>query len=221
MVVITGASDGLGKQLAKLYKKEDKKVVNISRRKSEFADVNIGCDLSVPSQVREAIEKINQIDEPIEAFISSAAVVSYEDIDKLTSNEVEKMFRTNVTGMMLLISGLLTKLKKDESAILNVGATIALKPGGPQQSVYSTVKWAVRGFTENLQSELKNTKCRVINFMVGGFQTRLHEKVTNHPLEHPEDWMPVKDVAFCVKQVLDMPKSMEISQITINRKTNI
>ena len=41
MIVITGASDGLGLQLAKLYKEAGKRVINISRRKSEFADVNI------------------------------------------------------------------------------------------------------------------------------------------------------------------------------------
>ena len=221
MIIITGASDGLGLAIATLYKNAGKEVVNISRSKRSAADVNIGCDLMISSQVSEAIEQIIAINKPIEAFISSAAVVSYEEIDCLSVNEIEKMFKTNVTGMMQLVSGLLPKIKQDEADILNVGATIALRSGGPMLSVYSTVKWAVRGFTENLQDELKNTKCRDVNFLVGGFQSRLHEKVTKSPLEDPEKWMPAEDVAICVKQILDLPKTMEISEIVVNRKTNV
>lgn len=221
MIIITGASDGLGLAIATLYKKSGREVVNISRSKSSVADLNIECDLMSTSQVSEAIKQINAIDRPIEAFISSAAVVSYEEIDCLSASEIEKMFKVNVTGMMQLVSGLLPKIKDDEADILNVGATIALRAGGPMLSVYSTVKWAVRGFTENLQNELKSTQCRVVNFLVGGFQSRLHEKVTKKSLENPEKWMPVEDVAACVKQILDLPKTMEISEIIVNRKTNV
>lgn len=219
MIVITGASDGLGKQIAKLYKESGKKVINISRTNSELADINIACDLMDSNQVKDTINKIYEIDEPIEALINSAAVVSYESLDELTAVELDKMFKTNVTGMMLLTSGLLAKIKRDEGDILNIGATIGLKAGGPQQSVYSTVKWAVRGFTENLQADLKGSKSRAVNFLVGGFQSRLHEKITHQSLEKPEQWMPAEDVAICVKGILDMPKSMEISEIIVNRKT--
>lgn len=221
MVIITGASDGLGLQVARLYKESGKRVVNISRTPSGNADINIQCDLRDSAQVSAAVDQVLGIEEPIDALINSAAIVSYEDLDKLTSAELETMFQVNVTGMMLLTSGLLPKIRQDEADILNIGATIALRAGGPQQSVYSTVKWAVRGFTENLQAELKSTKCRVTNFLVGGFQSRLHEKITNKPLESPEQWMPTQDVALCIKQILDLPKSMEISEIVVNRKTNI
>ncbi len=221
MIVITGASDGLGEQVAKLFKEAGKKVINVSRTANNAVDVNIRCDLTEASQIADAVKTILELNEPIEAFISSAATVSYEDIGKLTAEELSKMFATNVTGLMLLTSGLLPKIKADEGDILNVGATIAMRPGGPQQATYSTVKWAVRGFTENLQAELKNTRCRVTNFIVGGFQSRLHEKVTNRALENPDEWMPAEDVALCIKQTLDLPKSMEVSEIIVNRKTNI
>jgi short-subunit dehydrogenase len=220
MIVITGASDGLGLELAKICKDDGYTVVNISRTVCSVADVNIACDLTDSEQIVAAVEDVLQIDEKMSALVNSAAIVSYEDIDNLSAQELEKMFKVNVTGMMQLTSGLLSKIKGDQADILNVGATIALRAGGAQQAVYSTVKWAVRGFTENLQAELKNTKCRVTNFLVGGFQSRLHEKVTARPLENPSDWMPASDVAKCIKQVLDSPKTMEISEIIVNRKTN-
>lgn len=51
MIVITGASDGLGLQLAKLYKESGKKVMNISRRECEFADENIMLNLREGSEI--------------------------------------------------------------------------------------------------------------------------------------------------------------------------
>ncbi len=222
MIVITGASDGLGAELAKQLTKTGKKVICLSRTKPN--DLNIEwmqLDIQDPDSISSACEILLSKEDNIEALINSAAIVSYEAMNKLSPKALDDMFKTNVTGPMLLISGLLDRMKKDRSDIINIGATIALKAGGPDQSTYSTVKWAMRGFTENLQKELKSTQCRVINFLVGGFQSRLHEKVTGEQLDKPEEWMPVEDVAYCLVQLLQMPKSMEISEIVVNRKTNV
>lgn len=58
MIVITGASDGLGKELAKLYKKTGKTIINISRRESEYADVNMLHNLREGDEIKAAAEEI-------------------------------------------------------------------------------------------------------------------------------------------------------------------
>jgi len=55
MIIITGASDGLGLELARIYKDTGKKVINISRRKSEFADVDLLTDLLLEQEIEEAV----------------------------------------------------------------------------------------------------------------------------------------------------------------------
>jgi len=220
LFLITGASDGLGLAIAELLVSKGKKAVSLSRTKPSAEGVDwIEVNLLDGVSIAQAAKRLLEDKEPIEALINCAAVTSYEDIDKLTPGELERMFKTNVTAPMLLTSELLGRIKQDNADIVNVGATIALKAGYAQQSVYSTTKWALRGFTQNLSEELKPTGCRVISFLLGGFNSKMHQKVTGKSIAEPENWMRTEDIAMCLVQLLELPKNMEISEIIINRKT--
>jgi NADP-dependent 3-hydroxy acid dehydrogenase YdfG len=100
---------------------------------------------------------------------------------------------------------------------VNVSSTVGLK-AYPEQAAYGASKWAMRGFSQNLQVELKSTN-RVISFCVGGFKSDIAKKVTGKDLPDPENWMNPEDISIFMKQILDLPKSMEVSEIVINRKT--
>jgi len=219
MIIISGASDGLGLAIANLFASKSKKVISLSRKKPQNEAIGwIETDLTSDNSIAAAAQSILDKNEPLEALINSAAVTSYEDLNALTPSELERMFRTNVTAPMYLTSQLLERLKQDGGDVVNIGATIALKSGYAQQSVYSTTKWALRGFTQNLADELKPTPCRVISVLLGGFNSKMHEKVTGKSISDPENWMKVEDIAKCISQVLELPKNMEISEIIINRK---
>ena len=86
------------------------------------------------------------------------------------------------------------------------------------QIAYTTSKWAMRGTSYNLQVELKKHNCRVIQFNVGGMNTRMHTKWTGKVIEHPEEWMNPADIADLMVYLLKLPKMIEVSEITINRK---
>ena len=218
MIIITGASDGLGLQLAKLYQGSGKTIVNISRRESEFASINLLHDLSNEIEVKKTVEEVLKIDESLEAIINCAGVLSVQPLGEITGDEFDRLMSTNVKPAILLVSSLIEKIKKDGSDIVNVSSTVGLK-GYLSQAVYGASKWAMRGFSANLQVELKGTKSRVISFCPGGFKTKLFEKATG--IDNTEDvsqWMRAEDVAVALKQTLDLPKNMEVSEIVINRK---
>lgn len=218
MIIITGASDGLGLQLAKLYKEVGKKVINISRRKSEFASLDVICDLSDESQIKKAANEILKIDEKLEAIINCAGVLSIQKLGEISGEEFDRLMSVNVKAAILLVSNLIERIKSDEADIVNIASSVGLK-GYANQAVYGASKWAMRGFSANLQVELKGTKSRVISFCPGGFKTKLFEKATG--VDNTEDgsqWMKVEDVAIALKQTLDLPKNMEVSEIIINRK---
>jgi 3-oxoacyl-[acyl-carrier protein] reductase len=218
MIIITGASDGLGLQLAKLYKEAGKTVINISRHKSEFANMDIFCDLTKGSDVKKAVEQIVAMEEPLEALINCAGVLSVQPLGKITEEEVDKVMSVNVRAAILLVSGLIEKIKKDEADIVNVSSTVGLK-GYVEQAAYGASKWAMRGFSANLQTEMKGTPSRVISFCPGGFKSKLFEKATG--IDNTKDgskWMDAEQVALALKQVLDLPKNMEVTEIVINRK---
>lgn len=217
MIIITGASDGLGLELAKLYKESGKKVTNISRRKSEFADENLLTDLLLEQEIKKAVEQIVAMGEPIEALVNCAGVMSLESLDSISASEIDRTFGVNVRAAMLLVSGLAEQLKQDRADIVNVASTVGLK-AYPDQAAYGASKWAMRGFSQNLQIELKDTN-RVVSLCVGGFNSDIAKKVTGKEIPDPENWMNPSDIATFVKQITDLPKSMEVTEIIINRKS--
>lgn len=218
MIVITGASDGLGQALAKLYQQGGKTVVNISRRESKHADINLLHDLTVGSEIIQAANEVLKIDEPLEIFINNAGVYSNQPLGQITEDEIKRSMASNVKAPILLISTLIDRIKSDKTDIAIIVSSIADK-ASKGEAVYGASKWALRGFTKNLQLEFKNLPNRVISFSPGGFQSKLFVKATQEDKTKDEStWMKTEDVAKCLKQLLDLPETMDVSEITVNRK---
>jgi len=220
MIVITGASDGLGKELAKLYKDAGKTVVNVSRTKSEYADHNILRNLREGDEIIAAAKEIDDMSDELEAIVNCAGVLSVQPLGEVSEDEIKRLMSTNVKSQILLVSNLVDRIKKDGTDIVNVSSTVGTK-GYVNQAVYGASKWAVRGFSANLQVEFKDLPNRVISFCPGGFETKLFEKATgNDNTQDGSDWMKPEDLALFMKQILDLPKNMEVSEVIINRKTS-
>lgn len=218
MIIVTGASDGLGRELALLFVKEGKRVISLSRKPSVEGVETIKTDLLDENSITQAIQKINSDPEPLEALINSAGVLSVEKIENLSVREVDKVLDTNIRAPLLVTSGLMGKIKKDGADIVNVASSVGLK-GYVDQAAYGSSKWAMRGFSANLQAELKDYPCRVISFCPGGFKSKLFEKATGVDNTTNEgEWMKAEDVAKALKLLLELPKNMEVSEIIINRK---
>ena len=217
MIVITGASDGLGLEVAKLYQAAGKTVVNISRRESAAADINICLSLREGPEIEEAAKRVLEIDEPLEALIHCAAVLSIQPLAEVSEDEIKRLMSTNVKPMILLTSKLIDRIRADETDIVNVSSTVGHK-GYVDQAVYGASKWAVRGITKNLQEEFKGKPNRVIGFCPGGFKTKMFEKATGIDNTNDGSWMNASDMARALKHTLDLPKNMEVSEIIINRK---
>jgi len=219
MVVITGASDGLGLELAKRYRKEGSiHVVNVSRRECPYANINLLHDLQRGEEVIAAAGEILALDHPLEVLVNCAGVLTIEPLGEISEAEIQRTMAINITAPILLTSQLFERIKTDGTDIVNVSSAMAAKPR-TDHTVYLASKWALRGFSTNLQAELKNYHSRVISFCPGGFQTRIYAKVTGEDSSADKGaLMSAADVAKCLQQLLDLPKNMEASEIILNRK---
>ena len=220
-VIIIGASDGLGKAVAKLCLTEDIKVVNISRTPCDINGVeNIRCDLSNETDINEAVEEIKLKHSDFNAIINCAAIVGMEKINEITYAKFEKTFKVNTIAPLYFFSLLFDDIVKNEADILNIGTTASapMKAGFPDQLAYTTTKYGLRGGSYNLGLELKSTKSRVIHINLGGMNTKMHEKDYGVKIEDPNAWMNPADIAGIILYLLNLPKQIEISEITINRK---
>ena len=218
-IVILGASDGLGKAIATLCLKEEMEVINISRTACDISGVvNIACDLSVEKEINNTVNTIKEIHNDFNAIINCVAIVAMEKINEITYSKFEKAFKTNTIGPLYLLSLLFNDIVKNEADILNIGTTADLKAGFNNQLAYTSTKYGLRGGSHNIGLELAKTKSRMIYVHCGGMNTKMHEKDYGLKIDDPQEWMNPNDIADIILYLLKLPKQIEISEITINRK---
>ena len=217
-VVLTGASDGLGKKFAELCLKEDIEIIALCRTKPTYPCEFIPTDLTDEQSMIKACETIKQKHSNFDALINCAGVPGIQQPNKITYDVLDNLMKINSIAPMFLTSQLFDLIKDNGADIINVGSTIGLKQGYQNQLAYTTSKWALRGTSFNLQLELTNTKSRVIQLNVGGMNTQMHEKYTGKKIENPNEWMKPEDIADIMLYTLKLPKQIEVSEIVINRK---
>lgn len=216
-IIITGASDGLGKAFAEIAVKNGVEIVSLSRRKPEFDCVHIKTDLTDENSIENACNVIKEKYFDFDALVNCAGLISLQEPNKIDYDELERTIKVNSIAPIFLTSKLFDLIKHNEADILNVGSTVGTKAYA-SQCAYGASKWALRGISQNLQVELAKTKCRVVQFNPGGMNTRFFEKYNGSKLENPNEWMKPNDVAEVMWFILNMPKQLEVSEITINRK---
>lgn len=217
-IIITGASDGLGKEFGKLAREEGIEIICLSRTKPDYECIYIKTDLSKEESIQNTCQVIKEKYAQFDALINCAGVASKQKPNEIEYQELENLIKVNNIAPIYLISQLFDLIKKNEADIMNVGSTVGTK-AYLEQCAYGTSKWGLRGTSLNLQMELAKTRCRVIQFNPGGMITKFFEKYNGTKIENPGDWMNPKDIAKIMLDILKLPKQVEISEITINRKS--
>lgn len=218
-IIILGASDGLGKAIASLCLREKIEVINISRTACDIPGVvNIACDLSVEENINNTVNSIKEKHNDFDAIVNCVAIVAMEKINEITYSKFERAFKINTIAPLYFLSLLFNNIVKNEADILNIGTTADLKAGFNDQLAYTSTKYGLRGGSYNIGLELAKTKSRMIYVHCGGMNTQMHEKDYGKKIEDPTVWMNPSDVANIILYLLKLPKQIEISEITINRK---
>jgi 3-oxoacyl-[acyl-carrier protein] reductase len=215
-VLITGASDWLWLALARLYQESGVEVINISRKPCPAWCETIPIEMSDGESIAAAIKAIKEKHGTFDALIHCVGAVHYHAADGIPFDDLTYGLQVNVAGMTALTSWMMDCIKQCDADIMIVSSTLGFK-SYTDQAAYTAGARGKRWIAHYFQSELKDTPSRVISFCPGGMQTRFHEKITGKPVDNTQ-YMPVEWVALCMKQILDLPKYMEVSEIVINRK---
>lgn len=169
VVVITGASSGIGEQSAEKFAKLHANVILVSRNEEQLQKISTklskyqtetfvyACDVSNKDQVdkmgKTLIEKFGTID----VLVNNAGFGIYNTVEKTKIDEMESQMSTNFLGMMYCTKAFLPHMIKQRSGhIVNV-ASVAGSIGIPGMAAYCASKFAMLGFSESLFHELKGT----------------------------------------------------------------
>ena len=169
VVLITGASSGIGKQTAIEFAKLGSSIILVARRKNKLEQVEnelkqfnvttlvCTCDVSKKDQVEKmskiVLEKFNSID----ILVNNAGFAIYGSVHDLSINDIESQMETNYFGMIYCTKNFLPlMLEKKSGHIVNV-ASVAASFGLPGIASYCASKFAMLGFSEGLKHELSGT----------------------------------------------------------------
>ena len=169
IVLITGASSGIGRAASVLFAKEGANIILVARSKEKLEEVteelkkfNVSslvceCDVSDKSQVKKMCEIVLEKYKSIDILVNNAGFAIYGSVSNLTIEEIESQMETNYFGMIYCIKNFLpSMIKKKSGHIVNV-ASVAGSFGLPGIASYCASKFAMLGFSEGLKHELKET----------------------------------------------------------------
>jgi NADP-dependent 3-hydroxy acid dehydrogenase YdfG len=235
VVVITGASSGIGESTAKLLARGGAKVVLGARRKDRLdaavkeisaaggKAVSFAVDVTKRAEVEALISGAVDSFGRVDVIVNDAGIMPIAPIEALKVKEWDRMIDVNLKGLLYGVAAVLPIMQKQKQGhIINLASVFGIKVFAPGATVYCATKSAVRTLTEGLRMELhsKNIRCTMIS--PGAVATELpessSEEATRKNLrEFYKTVMaiPADSIARAIAYAIEQPAEVEIDEIVI------
>lgn len=229
VVVITGASRGLGRVLTKNFVLAGAKVIAVARSKEKLnllADqlnsagkkvFPIKVDIRHVEEIQELYRFCCENFDHIDILVNNAAVWTGDKITDVSSETINNVIDTGLTGTLLMAYFFLPHfIGQKKGHIINISALVG-KPGHPRSVPYTSTKHAIRGFSEQLGKEMRKQGVAVTCICPGSISPIEDEKVTPHILKSLRGFVQVtyQDVADSVIFVAKQPFPKVVDEIVI------
>lgn len=223
VIIITGASSGIGFALAEYFGKKGNKVYGLSRKvvNSDYF-VSIPTDITEKEQIDNAISEILKVETRIDVLINNAGMGMVGAVEDSTKEDITKLFNLNLIGAVQMMTAVLPKMREQKAGkIINV-SSIGSEMGLPFRGFYSASKSALDKVTEAMRYEVYPWNIHVCSLHLGDIKTNIAEnrvktkvsdayknvfdKVYALMNSHVDDGTEPLDVAIYVDQLLGKSK---------------
>lgn len=182
-VLITGTSSGIGKATVKFFSEKGWNVAATMRTPSKETELNklsnvklYALDVTDDNSIQGAIDAAIKDFGGIDVIVNNAGYGAVGIFEKATKEQIQKQFDTNVFGVMNVTRQILPYFRKKQSGtIINV-TSMGGRLTFPIYSVYHGTKWAVEGWAEALNFELRPFNIKVKNVEPGAIKTDFYER---------------------------------------------
>lgn len=227
VVVITGASSGLGEAAARELGALGARLVLGARRRDrletlarELGDAEaVATDVTrmdeVQALVDRAVERFGRID----VMVNNAGLMPLSPLDRLKLDDWRRMVDVNIMGVLHGIAAALPVMQRQCAGhFINV-SSVAGHRVRPGSSVYSATKWAVRALSEGLRQEVKRHNIRTTIISPGAVATELIDSITEADIAEGVRGsvgalaIPADSFARCVAFAIGQPAEVDINEI--------
>jgi NADP-dependent 3-hydroxy acid dehydrogenase YdfG len=231
VVVITGASSGLGAATARLLSQQGAIVVLGARRAdriealaSELTSAGgkaaaVVTDVANRGQVKQLVDKAVESFGRIDVMLNNAGVMPLAPLEALKTDEWDQMIDVNLKGMLNGVAAALPYMKQQKGGhFINVSSVYGHKVG-PNAAVYCATKFAVRALSEGLRQEVKPYNIRTTIISPGAVATELLEHISETSIQaQTKDFVskiavPAETFARMVAFAISEPADVDVSEI--------
>jgi short-subunit dehydrogenase len=224
-VVVTGASSGIGREIARELARRGVCVLAVGRDERELEEVRafgggvsiLEADISTPEGQALVVERAGSI----HALVNDAGVGWVGLFADMPIEEIERIVSVNLLALLALTRRLLPALSRG-GHIVNIGSVLGLA-SSPPLTVYSATKFAVHGFSEGLREELRG-KAWITEIQPGPVNTRFFFRATHRPHAAEVPGFPMMEpsrVAAAVARALERPGWPGYRRIAVPRGIGI
>ncbi|WP_196887723.1 SDR family oxidoreductase [Aureivirga sp. CE67] len=229
LIVITGASSGIGAATARLFSSKGHPVLLLGRRIEKLEELNLPnsmcrkVDVTDYNAFQNAVAEAEDTFGPVEALINNAGLMLLGDIAVQNPEEWKKMFDVNIIGMLNGMQIVLSKMKERKTGtIFNVSSIAGIKTF-PNHTAYTGTKFAVHGLTENAREEAAKDNVRIIIIAPGAVETELLSHTTSDDIINGyEAWkkemggvLKPETIANSIWFAFSQPQNVNIREIVL------
>lgn len=229
VVVITGASSGLGEATARILARNGAKVVlgarrldrlqHIAKELSLSSDAVVQTDVAKPDQVQKLVDHAVQLHGRVDVIVNNAGVMPHSLLERAKIADWERMIDVNLKGVLYGIAAALPHMKAQRSGhIINVSSVAGHKVR-PGSAVYAATKAGVLVISEGLRQEVKPYNIRTTVISPGAVATELPASITEPDVaagiqEFYEKYaIPADSFANMVMFAMSQPEDVDINEI--------
>lgn len=179
-IIITGASDGLGKSIARELKDENLILISRNEEKLKTLATELNCkyyvcDLKDYNRIESIVKEIGDVD----ILINNAGIWLAGDLEENTFEQISDCIDVNTKAPIYMTKAVLPIMRNKKSGLIINVCSQSSFDNDDFSTVYNASKWAMRGFNRSIQRVLSKENIKVTGFYPGFMQTDLFKKAGN------------------------------------------
>lgn len=176
VVLITGASSGIGKSIAEFLVEKGMTVYGTSRNPAKVTTVNfklLALDVTDKNTIGNAVNELIANEGRVDVLINNAGMGITGPVEDTPTDEMRSVFETNFFGAIEVMKAALPQMRKQQSGLIINITSIAGYMGLPFRGIYSATKGALELVTEATRMEVKQFGVNVVSIAPGDFATNI------------------------------------------------